>query len=708
MNNLINLLKSINQYIISSLKRTYVIPISLGLVFLIASFATRLFLVIASQEETTFLTFLLIFIFGFIYDITVAIWGLIPLFIYFTWIPSHWHQSITHRKITGIFFIVGFLLLLAIPFVEYFFWLEYKARLNFVAMDYLVYPIEVIGFIWESYPVLPIAFLIILLIFALIFILKRLGWIQAYMELPPPKKRPKQKITFKILTFCAISLLIAFYIRIPTFFSHIQEELTHNGPFSLSKTVYFCMRDYNYSYMTLPPEQMQQRMQRLTYAPNKTYLTEKPEFLGFWHKVNAVGPEKYPNVILVVMESFDAKYLKHFGNQNNLTPVMDGLIPNSIFFDRFYASAIRTVGGLESILTSRPTLAKFSLLKRPYNAEVSTLATIFNSKGYHSAYIYPGDSNFDNQKEFFTLNGFDVLDIKDLLPETKTGITLPSADKNIFKTTWGVCDETLFDWIIDHADNQHQQNKPFFAMTLTCSNHIPFEFPNQKVSGKNKTAEGAVQYADYAIGQLLEKAKSKPWFQNTIFVFVADHCTHKSDSENDLSPQNFHIPFLIYAPNQQLLSPRIISTIGSQTDLAPTLFSALNWSYCSEFLGQDLLTTSKENGRALLATFKTLGLYRNDIVTSLLPVMYKEKGYEIQKVENGRTTTNIDKLNPIILSQLIDNQAYYQLAEEYYMQKLMLQKRNSPFFILDLFDSTTEQKVNQNHPSSTDNTSNRN
>lgn len=695
-----NILKSINQYIISSLKRTYVIPISLGIVFLVSSFATRLFLVISSREETTFLTFLLIFIFGFIYDITVAIWGLIPFFIYFTWIPSHWHRSVTHRKITGILFIVLFLLLLAIPFVEYFFWLEYKARLNFVAMDYLVYPIEVIGFIWESYPVLPITFLIILLIFFLIFILKRLGWLQAYMELPPLKKRPKQKITIKILTFCALSLVIAFYIRIPTFFSHIQEELTHNGPFSLSKTVYFCMRDYNYSYMTLPPEQMQLRMQRLTGAPNKTYLTEKPEFLGFWHEINTVGPEKYPNVILVVMESFDAKYLKYFGNQNNLTPVIDGLIPNSIFCDHFYASAIRTVGGLESILTSRPTLAKFSLLKRPYNTDVSTLATIFNSKGYKSAYIYPGDSNFDNQKEFFTANGFDVLDIKDLLPDSKIIPALKNTDQNIFKTTWGVCDETLFDWIITHADQQYQQNKPFFAMTLTCSNHIPFEFPEQKVTGKNKTAEGAVQYADYSIGQLLEKAKTKPWFQNTVFVFVADHCTHKSDSENDLSPKNFHIPFLIYSPNKQLISPRIISTIGSQTDLAPTLFSALNWSYRSEFLGQDLLTAPSENGRALLATFKTLGLYRNDIVTSLLPVMYKEKGYEIQKVVNGQTVSNIDKLNPILLSQLIDNQAYYQLAEEYYMQKLMLQKQNSPFFTLDIFDTTTSHKHNQNKPTS--------
>jgi phosphoglycerol transferase MdoB-like AlkP superfamily enzyme len=111
-------------------------------------------------------------------------------------------------------------------------------------------------------------------------------------------------------------------------------------------------------------------------------------------------------------------------------------------------------------------------------------------------------------------------------------------------------------------------------------------------------------------------AKKKPWFDNTIFLFVADHCA-SSAGKAKIPVHRYHIPAIVYAP--KIISPRKVDTLASQIDLAPTLLAMLGLQGDDHFVGRDILTTPPEEGRALLSTYQNLGYLKGDVMTVLQP-----------------------------------------------------------------------------------------
>ena len=100
-----------------------------------------------------------------------------------------------------------------------------------------------------------------------------------------------------------------------------------------------------------------------------------------------------------------------------------------------------------------------------------------------------------------------------------------SKEEVTFTNAWGVCDEDLFLKVVKEADLSYSAKKPFFSVAMTTSNHRPFTYPDGKIDIPSHTGRnGGVKYSDYAIGRLMAEAKKKPWFHDTIFVIVADHC----------------------------------------------------------------------------------------------------------------------------------------------------------------------------------------
>ena len=152
---------------------------------------------------------------------------------------------------------------------------------------------------------------------------------------------------------------------------------------------------------------------------------------------------------------------------------------------------------------------------------------------------------------------------------------------------------------------------------MTTSNHRPFTYPDGRIdipSGHDR--KGGVKYADFAIGRFLEQARQKPWFDDTIFVFVADH-TSGSAGRQDLPVSEYHIPLFIYAPG--VLAPREVSAVASQIDLAPTLLGLLRMDYLSTFFGRDLLRDDGTPGRALIGNYQHLGLFDGRDLAILSP-----------------------------------------------------------------------------------------
>ncbi|HMC98697.1 MAG TPA: sulfatase-like hydrolase/transferase, partial [Ferruginibacter sp.] len=153
---------------------------------------------------------------------------------------------------------------------------------------------------------------------------------------------------------------------------------------------------------------------------------------------------------------------------------------------------------------------------------------------------------------------------------------------------------------------------------MTVSNHRPYTYPEGKIDipPSRESIEGAVKYTDYAINKFLVQAGQKPWFNNTIFVIVADHCA-KSAGKIDLPVNRYHIPCFIYAP--QLVKPAIEQRLVSQIDLVPTVLGFLNLNYRSCFMGYDIYKTPAENQRAFISTYQDMGYLKDGKLVILSP-----------------------------------------------------------------------------------------
>ena len=158
----------------------------------------------------------------------------------------------------------------------------------------------------------------------------------------------------------------------------------------------------------------------------------------------------------------------------------------------------------------------------------------------------------------------------------------------------------------------------FFAHVMTTSNHRPYTYPGgpHRHSFQGTGRDGAVKYTDWAIGDFIERARKQAWFDDTVFVIVADHCA-AARGKTDLPLDRFHIPLLIYAPKH--IAPARIETIASQIDVAPTVLALLNFSYVSRFFGQDILNEGRTHQRAMMANYQTVGYYEHGMLVELRP-----------------------------------------------------------------------------------------
>ena len=302
---------------------------------------------------------------------------------------------------------------------------------------------------------------------------------------------------------------------------------------------------------------------------------------------------------------------------------------------------------MEALTLALPPTPGRSIVKRPRNENMFSLGSLLQTRGYDTAFIYSGYGYFDNMNAFFGNNGYRVIDRAAVAPEDIT-----------FANAWGACDEDLFRWTVREADKSAAAGKPFHFFVMTTSNHRPFTYPEGKIDLPSKVSgrAGGVKYTDYAIGQLIRESATKPWFKNTIFVIVADHCA-SSAGKTELPVQNYHIPLFIYAPGGQI-APGRVTKLMSQVDFAPTLLGLLNWSYATRFYGWDV-TRLRGPGRALIGNYQRLGLFRDGQLTVLKPVRHAGQfAYDPEKFTLTPQAPDWDFHETAI--------AYYQTASQLY------------------------------------------
>ncbi len=616
-------------------------------IFLMVSAITRTVLLLQSLTMIEFNLGQLfsIYIIGAFYDFIAVSYLIIPFVLYLLFMPKRIFRHKIHRVVTYIFIYVLLYLVVFYAFSEWFFWNEFGVRFNFIAVDYLVYTTEVIGNIRESYPMGILLSVIAMISGLIFFILIRYKLITSLL---------KDKSTFKQRFYYSL-----FYLLLPLLFFDVvsqdyakvsknkyNNELAKAGLYSLFSAFRNNTLDYDTFYLKEDNTKVISNLRTLIKA------TVNKEKKGLLHEIKKEGLEKNYNVMMIVVESLSGEFLESLGGFKGLTPNLDGLAKESLFFDKFYATGTRTIRGMESITLSVPPTAGRSIVKRPDNHNMFSSGFIFKNKGYETKFIYGGHGYFDNMNDFFSHNGFDIIDRTDFSDEEDT-----------FHTIWGVCDENLMDKALSEADKSYKAHKPFMSFVMTTSNHRPYDFPDGRIDMPSHSGrDAAVKYTDFAIGKFIQDAKKKPWFKNTIFVIVADHCA-SSAGETYLPLDKYQIPLFMYAP--KILEAKRISKVSSQVDIMPTLFSLLNWSYESKFYGQDILEDTFDE-RALMGTYQLLGLYKDNRLSILVPGK-KLYGYVPIKMNIFDTQYKDVRVPKEVEDEII---SYYQGASLLHKQRL--------------------------------------
>jgi phosphoglycerol transferase MdoB-like AlkP superfamily enzyme len=533
---------------------------------------------------------------------------------------------------------------------EYFFWNEFGVKYNFIAVDYLVYTNEVIGNIMQSYPVVPIftGLFIVAGLITYLIVKKSKNYIENI-----PTFNEKLQLSGLYLGLLGVSLAAIPFLSSKENSQNIfANELQANGIYKFYLAFMNSELDYFKFYKTLPEKQAYTLLSN--QIPNISGETTL-------RNIKSVAAENHKNVVLITIESYSAEFLKMYGNDQNLTPFLDSLATKSLLFTNLYAVGNRTVRGLEAVTLCLPPTAGESVVKREDNKNKFSTGNVFKQKGYNVKYMYGGDAFFDNMQDFFTGNGYDIVDKKTFQPNEIT-----------FQNIWGVCDEDMYNKAIKVMNDEAKENKPFFNHIMTVSNHRPFTFPNNKIdiSGDAKSREGGIKYTDFAMKKFFEKASKQPWFSNTVFVILADHCA-SSAGKTELPIDKYRIPAMIYSPGY--VEPKRVTNLMSQIDVMPTLFGLLNFNYQSKFYGQDVLKANYKP-RALIATYQNLGLIKDNVLTIISPKQ-EVKQLQLTLLPNQKTEADfnlfydqkpIQKERTDLVNETI---SYYQTASDILKKK---------------------------------------
>lgn len=587
-----------------------------NLLFVVLSFILRLSLALWVTKDFDWHPYSAVptFIYGTLYDIAVVSCFSLFLSTYFLLIPRKWQNSWLDRFFVFFFFTLFLIIVYFTFFAEITFWDEFKSRFNFIAVDYLIYTYEVVKNIEESYPLPLLISGILTITVTTLFIARRLGVFKGTFF---GQARFKQRFTVWVLNLAIVVLTLFIFNNDSSSISsnRYNNEVSKAGIFSFFSAFRNNHLKYEEHYETIA----------LTDAFNQVKTELRDSKTVFDQKSNnplrrtilapqASAPEQKPNIIFVMMESMSASFMQEMYNDKPITPNLNRLSTSSVYFSNMFANGTRTVRGMEAVTLSIPPTPGNSIVKRIDNQNLFTVATVFKNKGYENMFFYGGDGYFDNMNAFFGGNGFDIYDrgrgsiLSDQINTKRYNI---SDQEVTFENAWGIADDDIYNKVIQVADQKHQSQQPFFAFVMTTSNHKPYTYGEGKIdipSGSGRA--GAVKYADYAIGHFLIEAQKKPWFDNTVFVFIADHCA-SSAGKDAIDVKNHHIPAFIY--NLKTQEPVNVSKEVSQIDIFPTLFSLLNWKYVSQFYGKDVFDPLYES-RSFVGTYIKLGMKRGEDV----------------------------------------------------------------------------------------------
>jgi phosphoglycerol transferase MdoB-like AlkP superfamily enzyme len=468
---------------------------------------------------------------------------------------------------------------------------EYDSRPNRLFFEYLIYPREVGGTLAAGYGGQIAAAAIVIAV--ALWLWRRL--VAAHLRLP---SRPLRLTTALVLTplllaFCLLTMRSSFDHRAvnPSMVALSRDPLVNDLALNSTYSVLYAAQELRaeprggFRYGSMTDEEALRRVQAAMQIPASAFVAGGAPTLHEQHAT--VAPARPKNLVIVLEESLGAEFVGALGGLP-LTPRLDALSRQGWWFDNLYATGTRSVRGLEALTTGfTPTPAQSVIKLAKSQRNFFSIARMLREHGYDTSFIYGGEAQFDNMRRFFMNNGFDfVVDEDDY-------------EQPVFHGSWGVSDEDLFSRA--HAEFSKPRQHPFFSLVFTTSNHSPYEYPEGRIEPYDEdphTVNNAVKYADHALGEFFARARASAYWNDTVFLVVADHNSRVLGAE--LVPiDRFHIPGLILGGG---IAPGVYEPVASQIDLPPTLLSLVGVSSTHPMIGHDLTRAEFADwpGRAIM------------------------------------------------------------------------------------------------------------
>ena len=224
------------------------------------------------------------------------------------------------------------------------------------------------------------------------------------------------------------------------------------------------------------------------------------------------------NVVVFILESFGREYWgamnysRKIENFESFTPFLDSLAQHSLVFSNGFTNSRKSIHGMPAVLAGIPSFDVSYTSSQYSNQSLQSLVSIAEEMEYSTSFFHGAPNGSMGFLGFSQVLGFDKYYGKN------------EYDNNAdYDGIWGIWDEPFFQFT---QDKLSEDTSPFLATIFSVSSHAPFKIP-QKYEGEFKEGYVAmhpcVQYTDYAIARFIESSKKEPWFENTIFVFTADH-----------------------------------------------------------------------------------------------------------------------------------------------------------------------------------------
>ncbi len=512
-----------------------------------------------------------------------------------------------------------------LPFIN-----EYDVRPNIIFINYLKYPREVLSTIWAVYkPELFVSFVMMALA----------GW--WFMRSPKTRFDKALQVPLRVRIIVLLPVLLVLVMGVRSSFGHrpanpsdaifssnrLLNEITKNTLHNVGYAAYSEMRHGGsagkYGKMSVDEalRRMKQRLRIAGGSDDSPFRRLEPTHFK---------TEQPKNLVIFLQESLGAQFVGALGGETDVTPNINALSDESVFFTQLFSNGTRSVRGIAGVVAGFLAPPGKGVVKRNLSQQdFFTVAQLLRPYNYRSSFFYGGESRFDNMKSWFAGNGFDEI------------YDEPTFGDDVFHGTWGVDDAAVVRRASQYYKQLNDNGEKFVSVIFSTTNHTPFDFPpgviNLLPGEPEKSVKNAIKYADHAIGELIRLAREQGYYDDTVFLVIADHNIRTYG--DDIIPVNmFHIPGMILGGG---VKPEKIDLLSSQPDALATALDYIGMDLEYPILGRSVYVDDKAEV-TLLQFHNIYGLRHKDEIAILQPGKAAQTWRVTQDMKLVRAAHNVE------------------------------------------------------------------